>query len=252
MKIFASDIDNTLIPQKEKLESGDIKELERFLSRINNLKVAYISGRSLHLILQVMDDYYLPQPDFLVSDVGTAIYVFDNGSWVKSDDYEKYLFSDGYNRQSLEQQLSEIKNLTPQENEAQTDLKLSYYLDIDSERDKSLKKIESTLAKTPAQLIYSEDIVKRVGLVDIIPRKGGKAGALNFLAREVGASKEEVVYSGDSGNDLDALSAGFRGILVGNAPEDLKQKLRKDHPGVYIAQNSFSKGVVEGLNYFLN
>lgn len=249
MKLFASDIDNTLIPQKEELTQEDIRELEEVLAEAGDVKVAYISGRNLPLVEEVLANYYLPQPDFVATDVGTLIYVFNGEDWEEDEDYRDHLALTGYNRKELEQKLREIEGIALQEEEAQTEFKLSYYLDLESKQE-SLPQIRKAIAESPAQLIYSEDNLKKVGLVDIIPQAGGKAGALDFLAQKLEAEEDEVVYAGDSGNDLDALSAGYNGIVVGNASGELRKNLT-DHSRIYMAENDFSRGVAEGVNYFL-
>ena len=249
MKLFASDIDNTLVPQKEELVKEDVRELEEALAEAGDVKVAYISGRNFSLMQEVLANYYLPQPDFLATDVGTLIYVFDGEDWKPDEDYRDHLALTGYDKKELEQKLKEIPSLSRQEEEVQTEFKLSYYLDLESKQD-SLPRIRKAVAESPAQLIYSEDRVKEVGLVDVIPEAGGKAGALDFLAQKSGAEENEVVYAGDSGNDLDALSAGYNGVVVGNASEELKKNL-SDNDRIYMAENDFSRGVAEGVNYFL-
>ncbi len=250
MKLFASDIDNTLVPKEESFVKEDLKELEDILKKRKDLKIAYISGRSLSMILEVLADYYLPQTDFLSSDVGTAIYSLRRGEWKKDKDYEDYLLSESYNWLEMKKKLKGIAGLSLQEDRAQTDFKLSYYLKLDYNKKEALEEIEERLVDTPAKLIYSEDRVKNLGLVDIIPRLGGKGGVLEFLAKKLGAGKDEVIYAGDSGNDLEALSTGFKAVLVGNAPESLKKDLSGDPSRVYIAKKNFSQGIIEGLKHF--
>lgn len=250
MKLFASDIDNTLVPQKEELEEEDIKDLEDLLREAGDIKVAYISGRNLSLTQEVLSENSLPEPDFAATDVGTLIYSLNGEEWEEDPEYQDHLALTGYDRRELQEKLKEVEGLTLQEEEAQTEFKLSYYLELDK-KNEILPRIREAVEGGPAQLIYSEDIVKNVGLVDIIPDAGGKAGALDFLAQKLGADKDEVIYAGDSGNDLDALSAGFNGIVVGNASEELKEKLR-DQPDVYVAEGRFARGIVEGVKHFFS
>ncbi|GEM_PF-6694243 len=238
MKLFASDIDNTLIPKKDPLIIEDIRDLEK---KIEGMKVVYISGRNLSLIAEVMP--LLPEADFIGADVGTSIYC--GKSFQKNEEYENYLMSDGYNRKELEEKLKDIKGLYMQEYDAQKEAKLSYYLDDES----SLVEMERIIKNTPAKLIYSVDPVKNIGLVDIIPKRGGKEGVLGFLSDKLKLQKSDVVFAGDSGNDTGPLDKGFNSIIVANAPESLKTYF-KNHPNVYIAKQSYCKGVVEGIKHF--
>ncbi len=54
---------------------------------------------------------------------------------------------------------------------------------------------------------------------------------------------------GDSGNDLSMFARGFRGVVVGNAQQELKSMT---HPDIYHSDRSFAAGVMEGLEHWLN
>ncbi len=252
MKLFACDLDNTLIPQQEEVDRDNINELNRLLKLIPNLKIAYISGRNFTLTLKVLSEHHLLKPDFIASDVGNSIYVLKQGEWSKSTEYQNYLAATGFDQEKIKRRLKNIKNIYPQEKENQSKFKLSYYLDLRGEYKYVLSDIKQILKKSSAQLIYSEDELKNIGLLDIVPKKGGKAGALKFLAEKIGAKKDKVVYAGDSGNDLDALNVGFKGILVGNASKDLRDFFSQESSHVYVAKNKFSGGVIEGIRYFFS
>lgn len=250
MKLFASDIDNTLIPQDKQAANPGLAELADFLANQPGLKTAFISGRNLALTREVIAGHNLFQPDFLATDVGTTIYEFRNGDWDKSTEYASYLASSGYNRETIEAKLHDVFGLKLQEKEFQSEFKLSYYLDLDNKPGEIVSGIKHQLEDVPAKVVYSVDKAKSVGLVDILPEASGKAGALDFLAQLAGAKREEVVYAGDSGNDLDIFEAGFSGILVGNASVYLKERVDQGSSNIYVAKNEFAQGVLEGLRFF--
>lgn len=58
---------------------------------------------------------------------------------------------------------------------------------------------------------------------------------------------QQVVVSGDSGNDVDMFIPPFRGIIVGNADADLRVLAG---PHVYQAQARYAAGVLEGLQHW--
>ncbi len=245
MKLFASDIDNTLIPQKKEFFcKEDILYLQKILNGIEGLKIAYLSGRRIELILEVLP--FLPPPSFLVADVGTSLYFLKNNNWEKDKSYEKYLLKSKYNGKEIEKELKNIEGLFEQEEEAQNDFKLSYYLEMEYQ-EKALSLIKKKVDPNSAKIIYSKDNLKGLGLIDIIPQRAGKAGALNFLANKMGLKNEDIIYAGDSGNDMDIFDAGFKSIIVGNASLDLKNSISLKKKNVYIAKKHFSKGIVEGI-----
>jgi hypothetical protein len=67
---------------------------------------------------------------------------------------------------------------------------------------------------------------------------------------------DDVVYAGDSDNDLAPLTAGFRGIIVSNADTGLATGIRKfvareDRPHrIYACEQPHLHGVLEGAAYF--
>jgi hydroxymethylpyrimidine pyrophosphatase-like HAD family hydrolase len=65
------------------------------------------------------------------------------------------------------------------------------------------------------------------GLLDFLPHSATKQTALEYIADEPGVSKPDVVFFGDSGNDTFPLTAGFSGVLVCNADDQLVAGVRQ-------------------------
>ena len=111
-------------------------------------------------------------------------------------------------------------------------------------------------------VIYSFDSQDGKGLLDFLPASATKQTALEYVAGEFGAAKEEVVFCGDSGNDIFPLTAGFRGVLVRNADNQLVENVQKalnENPDLkaYFAKGGFrglngyyTSGVIEGACYY--
>jgi hypothetical protein len=111
-------------------------------------------------------------------------------------------------------------------------------------------------------IIYSFDSQDGKGLLDILPDSATKQTALEYVVEAFGAAREEVVFCGDSGNDIFPLTAGFCGVLVRNADEQLVGQVRQaiaDNASlrVYFAQGGFrglngyyTSGVIEGAYHY--
>ena len=81
-------------------------------------------------------------------------------------------------------------------------------------------------------------------------------------SNEFGANKTDVVFCGDSGNDVFPLTAGFSGVLVRNADDQLVAKVKQVSDAnpelrVYFAKGSFkglngyyTSGVIEGAYHY--
>ena len=61
-----------------------------------------------------------------------------------------------------------------------------------------------------------------IGLLDVLPAGATKLHAIEFLARRLGFDQREIVYAGDSGNDMPVLASGIPSVLVANAASDVR------------------------------
>jgi sucrose-phosphate synthase len=128
-----------------------------------------------------------------------------------------------------------------QDEEWQSPFKSSYYLEENAET--RLAEIHNRLEHKGlrAKVVYSAD-----KFLDLLPIQSGKGEAVRFVAERHGVTPENVVTSGDTGNDLDMMrpELGFRSIAVGNATKELKD-FRAPH--VYHASAFYAAGIREGL-----
>jgi hydroxymethylpyrimidine pyrophosphatase-like HAD family hydrolase len=158
--------------------------------------------------------------------------------------------------------VTNIDGLTEQEAEHLSPFKQSYYVNHANRDAVMAQVIEQTEDRFDEVAIYSFDSQSGDGLLDFLPRAATKQTALEFLAEEMGVPKQEVVFCGDSGNDVFPLTAGFAGVLVRNADEQLVEKVREamaENPSlrVYFAQGGFkglsgyyTSGVLEGAHHY--
>ena len=72
--------------------------------------------------------------------------------------------------------------------------------------------------------------------------------ALEYIANELGADKSDVVFCGDSGNDVFPLTAGFSGVLVRNADDQLVANVKHAMDKNPELKIYFAKGGFKGLN----
>ena len=82
------------------------------------------------------------------------------------------------------------------------------------------------------------------------------------MAEEHETAKADVVFCGDSGNDIFPLTAGFSGVLVRNADEQLVANVKRaceKNPAlrVYFARGGclglngyYTSGVIEGCYHY--
>ena len=265
--LICSDLDRTLIPNGYQEESADARPVFRQLAENANIYLAYVSGRDKQLILDAVEEFYLPMPDYAIGDVGTTLYRIMNGNWQLSDDWTDEIGKDwkGLSWQGLAEHFEDIDDIRLQELEKQSQHKLSFYTDQNIDHRQLKKNIRAILTQTGvcANIIWSVDEISTNGLLDIIPARANKLHAIQFLIQQEQFSEDRTVFAGDSGNDLDVLTSGLQAILVKNAMDEVRkealEKLSDKHmlnrlylpEGNFLGLNgNYAAGVIEGLFHF--
>ncbi len=158
----------------------------------------------------------------------------------------------------LRESLSDLNALRLQEEEKQGPFKLSFYADANILEELTAE-IERRLAahNAPYSLIASVDPFNGDGLIDLLPQGVSKAYALDWWSDYANYPRQSVVFAGDSGNDVAALTAGFRAIVVANADRKVARavyeqlKTKSGSAGsLYLAKTPATSGVLEGCRWF--
>ena len=264
MKILATDLDRTLLPNGSWEADNNAIDMFNELTKKQGVLVVYVTGRNLDLTENAIKEYGVRYPDVLCGDVGTSIRKYENGEWTFDDGWVAYVkhASPRWDAAAIRDAVARIEGMREQESEHLTQFKQSYYVEHDK-NDEVLKKVDELVkGKFDEVIVYSFDSQNGKGLLDFLPASATKQTALEYVAEEFGAAKEDVVFCGDSGNDIFPLTAGFRGVLVKNADEQLVENVKKamdQNPElkVYFAKGDFmglqgyyTSGVIEGAYHY--
>ncbi len=233
--VLVSDVDGTLLGHDE----ATARFAEYYAANRDWLTVVYNSGRFYVSLMESVASTPLPTPDCIIGGVGTEIRKPPEGCTVGQ--WERHI-AESWDHTLVRELLDGIPGLELQPEEFQSPFKVSYYYP-DASRD-ALDALEARIRARGIvpRIIYSS----RIDL-DVLPARADKGKAAAYLAQEWEVPFERVIVSGDSGNDTALFQQGFRGIVVGNAQDELK---RERHPDTYQAQASFADGVLEGLQYW--
>ncbi|QBZ83826.1 Mannosylfructose-phosphate phosphatase [Hydrogenovibrio crunogenus] len=265
--LLCTDMDRTIIPNGVQKELSTARQdLKTFCDR-PEVTLVYVTGRHRALVQEAIEEYQLPYPDYVISDVGTKIYQTQQDEWQVLDQWESVIDQDwhGKTHQDLLETLTLLEGMELQEPSKQNTHKLSYYVSLSTNIDRLLKEADSLLQaqKVDASLIWSIDEAENIGLLDILPKNATKLHAIQFLQRFLNYSLEEVVFAGDSGNDLPVLTSEIHSVLVANASDDIKkQALHLAHANqtteaLYLAQNqsgengNYAAGVLQGVRHYI-
>jgi sucrose-6F-phosphate phosphohydrolase len=264
MRILATDMDRTLLPNGHWKADNHAIGLFNELTRKFDLLVVYVTGRNLALTEAAVAEFGVRPPDILIGDVGTSIRKHENGEWRFDEGWITHIreANPRWDATAIKAEVASIDGLREQEPEHQNPFKQSYYADH-ARQDEILaaigKRVESRYDEV---IVYSYDSMDDKGLVDFLPDSATKQTALEYVAEKYGCQKSDVVFCGDSGNDIFPLTAGFLGVLVRNADDQLVENVRKamaETPEleVYFAEGGFmglngyyTGGVLEGADHY--
>ena len=266
--LICSDLDRTIIPNGYQEESAHARAVFRQLAEDSNIFLAYVSGRDKKLILDAIEEFYLPMPDYAIGDIGTTLYRIINDNWQLSEDWSDEIGQDWKSlaRGNLSEFLEDMEEIRLQEPEKQKQYKVSFYTDQNVDPQLLIKNIRDVLAEKDvrANIIWSVDEISTDGLLDIIPPRANKLHAIQFLMQQEHFPEDRTVFAGDSGNDLDVLTSGQQTILVKNATEDIRKEAIKKLSeknltnrlylprGNFFGMNgNYAAGVMEGLAHFI-
>ncbi|MGD2055381.1 MAG: HAD-IIB family hydrolase [Gammaproteobacteria bacterium] len=250
MKILATDMDRTLLPNGSWEADNNAIDLFNELTQKHGVLVVYVTGRNLALTENAIKEYGVRYPDILCGDVGTSIRKYEHGEWRFDDGWVTHVkhASPRWDAIAIRDAVSGIDGMREQEQEHLNQFKQSYYVEHDK-NDAVLKEVDELVkGKFDEVIVYSFDSQDGKGLLDFLPASATKQTALEYVAEEFGVAKQDVVFCGDSGNDIFPLTAGFSGVLVRNADDQLVANVKQAMAGNPGLKAYFAKGDFMGLN----
>lgn len=264
MKILATDLDRTLLPNGRWESDNNAIPLFNDLTVSHDVLVVYVTGRNLALTENAIKEFGVRYPNILCGDVGTSIRKYENGEWQLDEGWIEHVKRESpkWDAIAIRNAVAGIDGMREQESEHLNQFKQSYYVEHEKS-EQILKKVDERVkGKFDEVIVYSFDSQDGKGLLDFLPASATKQTALEYVAEEFGAEKEDIVFCGDSGNDIFPLTAGFCGVLVKNADDQLVKNVKQamgQNPElkVYFAKGGFkglngyyTSGVIEGAYYY--
>ncbi len=263
--LLCTDMDRTIIPNGSQAEDFLARKQFSDFCSLPQVTLVYVTGRHQAMVKDAIRDYNLPMPNYAITDVGTMVYRIDEQEWHESKEWKNEIAMDwnGNDHSRIKDLLADITDLNLQEEDKQNIHKLSYYVALHSDHQNLLSIIEKRLQarNISASLIWSIDEPKAIGLLDVLPKNATKLHAIEFLRRQLNYSLNEVVFAGDSGNDLPVLTSTIPSVLVGNATSEVRemaQNMAKSHlTSLFLAtgknttmNGNYAAGVLEGVCHF--
>jgi len=270
--LLCTDMDRTIIPNGAEPEDSEARPRLRQLVRRPDVQLVYVSGRDIGRVDEAIVEYALPQPDFVISDVGTCLHHRQGGEWCHHEDWSTHIAADwaGVMGPQLMSRvlplLREVPGVTAQEDDRQSAYKASFYTPVEMNTG-VLPVLASQLqaAGLRCNLVWSIDEPAQRGLLDVLPASASKLHALRYLQGWLGVADEQLVFAGDSGNDMEVLVSAVNSVLVGNATPQVRaaalERSRQNGTAssLYLAEGTmasgmngnYAAGVIEGVLHFV-
>lgn len=230
--ILAADLDGTLLGGSD----GDRRRLADLFEAEDKFQVVFLTGRSLETIRPCLTDPLVPTPDYIVGDVGATVV-------------------SGRTLDPIQPLQDELERAWPGRKPVELALEPFPFLerqDVPQERRCSYC--------VPGEQWITRQLLQRVEAIgccvvfsagryiDVLPQGVSKGTTLVKLIGHEKLDPDAVVVAGDSLNDLSMFETQFKGVVVGNAELDLKQRVG-NFESVVIAQSQGAGGILEGLEY---
>ena len=265
--IICTDLDRTLLPNGEQEESSQARQRFRELAANPNTIIVYASGRDYKLVEDAIAEWELPYPDYLIADVGSTIYSRHDNAWTLWENWRQQLSQNwnGLSPAEIIKHLPQLDGLQLQPEHQQGEFKLSFVVEPTSKLDAITADVMDALASLGinCNCIPSINEHEDHGLIDILPANANKLLAIRFLVQALKLNPEKLLYSGDSGNDMEVLASEFKSVLVANATDEVKEMALRDAKNqhhsdrLYLANGHasdlngcYAAGIVEGFEYF--
>jgi sucrose-phosphate synthase len=231
-----SDIDNTLIGDDNEHLDALIQLLKTHRGRIG---FGVATGRTADAARAILREHGLPDPDVLITSVGSAIFYGQNdrpgSGWASH-------IANRWNREKIVNLLKGYDFLEYQEEAVQRKFKISYYMDPHPDR---LARVHDHLLQNRCRynLIYSHD-----RYLDILPFRASKGKAIRYLSYKWEIPLANFLVCGDSGNDEEMLRGEPKAVVVANYSHELKSL--KGSRNVYFAARRCAGGIIDGLRHY--
>ena len=143
MKILATDLDRTLLPNGS--WESDSEAISQFndMTEKHGVLVVYVTGRNLALTESAIKEFGVRYPNILCGDVGTSIRKYENGGWKFDDGWIDRVKRESprWDAMAIRDAVSRIDGMREQQSEHLNTFKQSYYVEHEK-KDQVLKKVD--------------------------------------------------------------------------------------------------------------
>ncbi|MCQ4325912.1 glucosylglycerol-phosphate synthase [Stutzerimonas stutzeri] len=231
--LLATDLDGTFLGG----DPQDRLSLYQTITAHPDIQLAYVTGRSLEAVLPLLADPTLPQPDYIIADVGASLY--HGETLLPIQPLQQHIETRWPGETVIAKALASYPELVRQD--VPQARRCSYFCTPEQAADPALKAVAEQLG---CDLLYSADLY-----LDFLPRGVNKGSSLLRLIETLGLDPEQVLVAGDTLNDLSMLGCGLKGVCVGQSEPGLLEQTR-NCTRVLHAEAAGCGGIIQAFAHF--
>lgn len=225
--LLATDLDGTFLGGKME----DRLRLYRLIKANRNIQLVFVTGRGLESVLPLLSDPLIPEPDFIIADVGATVV---NGHTLEAiEPLQSEIEEKWPKTYAIRSELEEIPQLSYQHVPQQRRSSFYYESDVDRER------VQQVADKYDCDIITSAD-----RYLDLLPKGVNKGTTLRTLIEFLNIPADQVMVAGDTLNDLALFQIGFNGVAVGKSESSLLDAIN-ELDTAYRAEAAGAGGILE-------
>ncbi|MBU3068679.1 glucosylglycerol-phosphate synthase [Aestuariicella sp. G3-2] len=230
--LLATDLDGTFLAgtPEQRLK------LYQLISAHPDITLAFVTGRGLESVLPLLSDPTIPQPDYIICDVGCTI--VEGLTQQPIQPLQAKIDALWPGTQVIENALAHKTGL--QRQDVPQERRCSYFCEEGAIDDE----IISIVNDLSCDLLYSADLY-----LDVLPPGINKGKTLRELVEHLGWHPEQVMVAGDTLNDLSMYEQGFIGVCVGESEPALLQST-ENRARVFHASEPGCGGILEAFQHF--
>lgn len=204
------------------------------------------TGRNIELVRPLLDDAAIPNPHFIIGDVGASVLHGRQASEINTSFMPVEPVQNDISAKwdaalnSIEHLLEELDQRMERQEQPQ-ERRMSYY--VENEAALPMDLVER-LRECECDVLHSNTIY-----FDILPQGVNKGSTLINLVEHLGIPTGRVMVAGDTMNDFSMYQHGFNGVVLENAEEPVKEAA-KALDNVYYSSQPGTHGILEALRYF--
>jgi glucosylglycerol-phosphate synthase len=230
--LLATDLDGTFLGGK----TADKFRLYRLIREEKGILLVFVTGRGMESVLPLLDDSIIPNPDFIICDVGATIL---NGRTLEAiQPIQSQIEKKWPGTLVIRKKLRKINGIEFQKVPQQR--RCSFYFDENTD----IEQIKDLVSEFDCDVLQSAN-----HYLDILPGGVNKGSTLKQLVKMISPDEDQILVAGDTLNDLAMYKTGYKGVVVGGA-EDSLTEATKNITQVFHAGLPGAGGILESLHHF--